>query len=211
MDPFLGEILGFAGNFAPRGWALCNGQLLAISQNSALFSILGTTYGGDGRTTFGLPDLRGRAPMHAGHGPGLTNRVLGSRFGTETNTMTVNQMPQHNHLSTLSITGATGAISGSASATMNINNTASATEGGDGSYLGYSEGGALYNGTAETGKALADDAISVDTSGLGVVLTNVSGSVTVLNNGGQQPQNNMQPVEVINWIIAIQGVFPSRS
>ena len=211
MDPFLGEILGFAGNFAPRGWALCNGQLLAISQNSALFSILGTTYGGDGRTTFGLPDLRGRAPMHAGHGPGLTNRVLGARFGTETNTMTVNQMPQHNHLATLSITGATGSISGTASATMNINNTASATEGGDGSYLGYSEGGALYNGTSETGKALATDAISVDTSGLGVVLTTVSGNVTVLNNGGQQPQNNMQPVEVINWIIAIQGVFPSRS
>ncbi len=76
-SPFLGEIVMFAGNFAPRGWAFCDGQLLAISQNSALFSILGTTYGGDGRTTFGLPGLRGRVPMHAGSGPGLTTRRLG--------------------------------------------------------------------------------------------------------------------------------------
>ena len=83
-DPLIGEIFMFAGNFAPRGFALCNGQLLSISQNTALFSILGTTYGGDGRTTFGLPDLRGRAPIHAGSGPGLSTRSLGSRGGTET-------------------------------------------------------------------------------------------------------------------------------
>ena len=84
----------FGGNFAPRGWALCNGQLLAISQNSALFSILGTTYGGDGRTTFGLPDLRGRAPLHAGNGPGLTPRSLGQKSGSETNTLTTANLPQ---------------------------------------------------------------------------------------------------------------------
>jgi len=83
-DPLLGEIAMFAGNFAPRGWAFCNGQLLPVSQNSALFSLLGTTYGGDGRTTFALPDLRGRAPIHAGQGPGLTTRPLGSRGGVET-------------------------------------------------------------------------------------------------------------------------------
>lgn len=82
-EPFLGEISIFAGNFAPRGWALCDGQLLPISQNTALFSLLGTTYGGDGRTTFGLPDLRGRVPMHAGYGPGLTPRTLGQRGGVE--------------------------------------------------------------------------------------------------------------------------------
>ena len=80
-DPFIGEIIMFGGNFAPRGWALCNGQLLAISSNPALFSILGTTYGGDGRTTFGLPDLRGRVPMSSGQGPGLTNRPLGQKSG----------------------------------------------------------------------------------------------------------------------------------
>ena len=83
-EPFLGEIAIFAGNFAPRGWARCDGQLLSISQNSALFSILGTTYGGDGRTTFGLPDLRGRVPIHAGGGPGLTARRLGEKGGQET-------------------------------------------------------------------------------------------------------------------------------
>jgi len=98
MDPFLGEIILFAGNFAPRGWALCEGQLLSINQNQALFSLFGTTYGGDGRTTFGLPDLRGRAPVSEGHGAGLTNRALGSRSGTETNTITVAQMASHNHV-----------------------------------------------------------------------------------------------------------------
>jgi hypothetical protein len=83
-DPFIGEIIMFAGNFAPRGWAFCDGQLLAISSNSALFSLLGTTYGGDGRTTFGLPDLRGRVPVHEGTGLGLTPRILGQKAGTET-------------------------------------------------------------------------------------------------------------------------------
>ena len=96
-DPFIGQINMFGGNFAPRGWALCDGQLLAISANTALFSILGTTYGGDGRTTFGLPDLRGRAALHAGQGPGLTNRPLGSKGGAETVTLNTQQMPSHNH------------------------------------------------------------------------------------------------------------------
>ena len=84
MDPFIGEITMFAGNFAPRGWALCDGQLLPISQNSALFSILGTTYGGDGRTTFALPDLRGRVAIHPGNGPGLSDYRLGQKGGAET-------------------------------------------------------------------------------------------------------------------------------
>jgi microcystin-dependent protein len=96
-EPFVGEIRMFAGNFAPRGWAFCDGQLLAVSQNDALFSLLGTIYGGDGRTTFGLPDLRGRVPMHQGHGPGLSSRKLGAKFGDEKVTLTVNQMPSHNH------------------------------------------------------------------------------------------------------------------
>ena len=95
--PFIGEIRLFAGTFAPRGWAFCDGQLLAISQNNALFAILGTTYGGDGRTTFGLPDLRGRAPVHFGNGPGLANVSLGQGFGAETATLTANQLPAHSH------------------------------------------------------------------------------------------------------------------
>lgn len=96
-EPYVGEIRMFAGNFAPRGWALCDGQLLAVSQNDALFSLLGTIYGGDGRTTFGLPDLRGRLPMHAGDGPGLSQRRLGAKGGAESVTLNVNQLPSHTH------------------------------------------------------------------------------------------------------------------
>ena len=96
-EPFVGEIRMFAGNFAPRGWAFCDGQLLAVSQNDALFSLLGTIYGGDGRTTFGLPDVRGRLPIHAGTGPGLSNRTLGAKGGQESVTVTVNQLPAHSH------------------------------------------------------------------------------------------------------------------
>ena len=96
-EPMIGEIQWFAGNFAPRGWALCDGQLLLINQNQALFSILGTTYGGDGRVTFGLPDVRGRTIIHQGQGPGLNNRRLGERAGRETEAITTAQMPAHTH------------------------------------------------------------------------------------------------------------------
>ncbi len=96
-EPFVGEIRMFAGNFAPRGWAFCDGQLLAVSQNDALFSLLGTIYGGDGRTTFGLPDLRGRLPIHAGSGPGLSPRRLGSKAGSENVTLTTSEIPSHSH------------------------------------------------------------------------------------------------------------------
>ena len=96
-SPFIGQITLFAGNFAPRGWAFCNGQLLSIAQNTALFSILGTTYGGNGQTTFALPDLRGRVPVHAGQGPGLSNYDLGQQGGAESVTLTTAQMPAHTH------------------------------------------------------------------------------------------------------------------
>lgn len=96
-EPFVGEIRMFGGNFAPRGWAFCDGQLLAVSQNDALFSLLGTIYGGDGRTTFGLPDLRGRIPIHKGQGPGLSERRLGSKGGEEHVTLTTNQLASHTH------------------------------------------------------------------------------------------------------------------
>jgi microcystin-dependent protein len=103
-EPFLGEIRMFAGTFAPLGWEFCNGQLLPISPNTALFSLLGTTYGGDGQSTFALPDLRGRVPLHQGQGPGLTGRQIGESAGTEQVTLTKAQMPQHRHP-----TAATGA------------------------------------------------------------------------------------------------------
>ncbi len=96
-DPYVGEIRLFAGNFAPNGWALCNGQVIAIADNDTLFTLLGTTYGGDGQTTFALPDLRGRAPLHQGAGPGLTPRALGQSGGSEQVTLGVPEMPAHSH------------------------------------------------------------------------------------------------------------------
>lgn len=120
-EPFVGEIRMFAGNFSPRGWGFCDGQLLAVSQNDALFSLLGTIYGGDGRTTFGLPDMRGRLPIHQGTGPGLSPRPLGSKSGAENETLTVNQMPSHQHDFVASRASAstqvpTGAVVGDSSA-----------------------------------------------------------------------------------------------
>ncbi|MFB9329924.1 phage tail protein [Paenibacillus aurantiacus] len=97
MDPYVGEIRMFAGNFPPRGWAFCDGSILPIRLNTALFSLLGTQYGGDGKTTFALPDLRGRAPMHQGQGPGLTNRPIGALGGAPNITLNTSQMPLHAH------------------------------------------------------------------------------------------------------------------
>lgn len=105
-DPFLAEIRIFGGNFAPRGWALCNGQLLPISQNTALFSLLGTYYGGDGRSTFGLPDLGGRAPIQSGQGPGLSPYDLGQMGGSTTTTLLASEMPLHTHVISASATDA---------------------------------------------------------------------------------------------------------
>jgi microcystin-dependent protein len=125
-DPYIGEIKMFAGNFAPRGWALCDGQLLNISQYDALYSLLGTTYGGDGRTTFGLPDLRGRVPIHVGTGPGLTPRTQGQRGGAETVPVTLPQLPSHAH----------------GSASMNAASESSP----EGNLLGYTSSTHIYRG-----------------------------------------------------------------
>ena len=139
-SPFLGEIKMFAGNFAPRNWALCDGQLLSVSQAQALFSLLGTLYGGDGRTTFGLPDLRGRVPIHAGSGPGLTPRNQGQRGGQETASVNVNQLPSHTH----SMQGSS-AFGGDTSPANNLPATGS--------------GAFLYKGVPGTTVAMDADAI----------------------------------------------------
>jgi len=176
MDPFLGEIIMFGGNFAPRGWALCDGQLLPISQYSALFSILGTTYGGDGRTTFALPDLRGRVSMHPGHGPGLSNRRLGEKGGSETNTLTSSQMPSVPIKVSSGNATQTAATAGSSIATPGTTSgrTFTATEG----FNALTPDITLNNGTA---------------------------------GGSSAAVNNIQPYECVNYIIALQGTFPSRS
>jgi len=175
MDPFLGQIIMFGGNFAPRGWALCDGQLLPINNYQALFSILGTTYGGDGRTTFALPELRGRIPMHAGNGPGLTDRRLGQRFGTETVTLTTQEIPSHKHTTTLHAESTPGSS----------NNPTNNLIGGGGSKFAPSAAAANVAMNAE--------------------------SIVAGNTGGGQNHNNLQPVQVVNYIIALQGTFPSRN
>ncbi len=108
MEPFIAQIVMFAGNFAPRDWAFCNGQLLAISQNQALFSLVGTIYGGDGQSTFALPELRGRVAMHPGIGPGLTPRQLGQKGGNENTTLTAANMPNHSHPTSVAVSSETG-------------------------------------------------------------------------------------------------------
>ena len=184
MDPFLAEIIMFGGNFAPRGWALCNGQLLSIAQNQALFSLLGTTYGGDGRTTFGLPDLRGRVPMHPGNGPGLTDRRLGQKGGTETNTLNVLQLPAHNHTATGKVrTGGDDSLADTSAGNL----LASEARGGGDALNIYNNGAAIGS--------MADNGVEV----------------TIGNTGGSQPVNNIQPFNTVNFIICTQGVFPSRS
>jgi microcystin-dependent protein len=168
-DPFLGEIKMFAGNFAPRSWAFCNGQLLSIAQNTALFSLLGTTYGGDGRTTFALPDLQSRVPMGWGNGPGLTPRSIGERSGAAAVTLTEAQMPAHTH---------TAAASTSGSPSPNPANR----------YWGQVPTLNLYRTAADVSMA--------------------SGAIASV--GGSQPHNNAQPYLVVNFIIAVQGIYPSR-
>lgn len=139
-DPFIGEIMLLPYNFAPRGWAFCNGQLLPISSNTALFSLLGTTYGGDGRTTFGLPDLRGRAAISSGTGPGLSNRPLGQRGGQEDVTLTTPEMPAHDHDIVL---GAGGPSSGTGGQHPQISNLS--TNSGDSISTSGVGGGQAHN------------------------------------------------------------------
>ena len=172
-EPFIAEIRIFAGNFAPRGWAFCNGQLLPISQNTALFSLIGTTYGGDGRSTTALPNLEGRAPMHPGRGPGLTARRLGQRGGAETVTLSEAQMPNHTH--TLSADQDAG------------------------------EQNSPVNGY--TARTAANQRIYTDAGNL----SNMAATAIPNNAGGSQPHNNMQPFLTMNFIIALVGLYPSRS
>tara|TARA_R110001592_G_scaffold23628_1_gene92415 strand:- start:1353 stop:1979 length:627 start_codon:yes stop_codon:yes gene_type:complete len=208
MDPFIGEIVMFAGNFPPRDWAYCDGQLLAIASNTPLFSIIGTTYGGDGRTTFALPDLRGRAPIHQGHGPGLSTRPIGQRSGEEMVTLNVTQMPSHTH----TITSAPGAITGTGSVDINaITGGTTQTDNPDGAYWAQSPStGAGQADSYEKGTPnakMAQDAASLNLTGLALD----SSKVSALNNGGNQSHTNMQPYLVISFIICLQGTFPSRN
>jgi len=171
-EPLIGLIIMFGGNFAPRGWAFCDGQLLPIATNEALFSILGTTYGGDGRTTFALPDLRGRAPIHAGTGSGLTPRDIGEYSGEEDVTLISTEMPAHTHTVNPQYSNTPGQV--------NPANNFAANLGAPNAVYGASGDGPM--GAAVVGVA-----------------------------GGSQPHENMQPWLCINYIIALEGLYPSRN
>lgn len=197
MEGTIGEIRMFAGNFAPRSWAFCNNQILSIAQNTALFSILGTTYGGNGQTTFALPDLRGRVPVGTGQGPGLASITLGELAGAPTVTLTVNQMPAHNHTATFT-PGSSTLNAATVKATLQ-NPT------GTGAVLARSVD------TAGTGATPAIYAPSGTATAATLAGVNVAGNVTVNPNGGSQPFSNMQPYLGMNYIICLQGIFPSRN
>ena len=196
----MASIMLFAGNFAPRGWAFCDGQLLPISQYSALFSLLGTTYGGDGRTTFALPDLRGRAPIHPGNGPGLSDRRLGQKLGTEYNILNVTQIPSHSHAAAVSNLNVDVELKvSSADATAQIPTAGASLSAGN-----------MPSGRSTSPTQMYNEA-TPDVSLNGVTSAVAGGTVTIGNTGGNQSVNNMQPSLAVNYIIALQGIFPSRS
>ncbi|SDR83573.1 Microcystin-dependent protein [Formosa sp. Hel1_31_208] len=181
-DTYIGVIEMFGGNFAPRNWAFCNGQLLAISQYQALFSILGTTYGGDGRTTFALPDLRGRVPKHVGNGPGLQPVTLGEKAGRETVGLTTGNLPSHAH------------DGSSLSATLGCNEEDGDNDEPSGRNIGIASAGTPYNSSPN------------DASFGG---GSVSGNTGL--QGGNQPFDIQNPFLGMNYIICMQGLYPPRS
>lgn len=201
-DPYLGEISMFAGNFPPRGWAFCNGQLLPISSNQALFSILGTTYGGDGRTTFALPDLRGRAPVHSGNGsagPGLPSVREGQKWGSDTTTLSSANLPSHSHV----LLGSNNqpynpATEHSGQMVATQHDPDEHTPGGN-TMPTFAAGFQIYAHEAPD-TPMQDGTVKVK-----VDLAANTGSA-----GGSQSFDNYQPSLAINFIIAMEGTFPSR-
>jgi microcystin-dependent protein len=173
MDPFVGEIRIFPFNYAPTGWAQCNGQLLSITQNTALFSLLGTNYGGDGKTTFAVPNMQGCVPLHAGQGPGVSSYNVGQTGGSKTVTLLSSEVPAHTHALQYGTAGG----------------TQESPEGQVWSDITARRGAAAY-----------------------AVQSNLTpmGAQAIAPAGGSQPHTNMQPYLVLNFCIALQGVFPPR-
>ena len=184
-EPFLSEIKLVSFNFPPKGWALCNGQLMPINQNQALFSLLGTTYGGDGKSTFALPDMQDSVPMQPGQGQGLSLRDLGEAAGSTSVTLNIQQLPQHTHQWQGKAAQAT--LVGGALPTP----------------VGTKS---LAQGAAASNPVTDVNIYSTDRTGL----TAMNGA-SVSNVGGSQPHNNMMPYLVLNFVIALQGIFPSQN
>jgi microcystin-dependent protein len=208
-DQYLGEIRMVGFNYAPQGWALCNGQTLSVSANTALFSLLGTMYGGNGTTNFNLPDLQGRFPLHAGAGAGLPVYVQGQKAGAESIVLTQQQMPQHTHVATFTPTG------GGSAPTVNVTITGSSATGTSTSPTGnYLAGVASVPGhTAPlyaTGTPTGLGAIA----GVSATISGVSsggGTVTNALTGGNSPVSIEPPYLAVYFIIALTGIYPPRS
>jgi microcystin-dependent protein len=177
-DPFLGEIRMVGWNFAANGWALCNGQLLPISQNSALFALLGTQYGGDGVSTFALPNLQGRVPIHQGNGAGLSPYTVGAASGSENVSLLPTQIPAHTHL--MGVSNQSGALTDPTNAI-------------------------LAQGNSGSGRSPVPVTNYVSTAATGTLAP-----TAIQPAGGSQPHSNIQPYLCVNFIIALQGIFPSR-
>ncbi|MBW1298288.1 phage tail protein [Aquimarina litoralis] len=192
MDGTMAEIRMFAGNFAPRNWAFCAGQLLPINQNQALYSLLGTIYGGDGRTTFALPDLRGRTCIGSGNGPGLSDRREGQKGGTEYNILNVTQIPSHSHAI---------AITNPGEIALPVN-----TSSGDEDETNPGAGVLANTGNDNFASSPTPRA---KYSGNNIPVAGTQ--ITIGNTGGNQSVNNMQPWLSCYYIICLQGVFPSRN
>jgi len=181
IDPYLANITIFAGNFAPRGWAFCNGQIVSIAVNDALFALLGTTYGGDGVNTFALPDLRSRVAVGTGQGAGLSNYTLGEMGGSENVNLLTSNLPNHNH-SFLSLSGAPGASTAAGTDPSPVNNVPAAVT------------NAIYTDVP-------------DGVGMGVQTSVVATPVA----GNSMPLPVLSPVLAMNYIICVEGIFPSRN
>lgn len=193
----MGAVKAFAFNFQMRGWLFCNGQLLSISQNSALFSLLGTTFGGDGVTTFALPDLRGRSIVHPGQGPGITSNIqYGERGGTESTTLTINNMPSHNHVLT----------PGAAAGQVSIATTAKAFVGG--TISNETDSGANGFGAAGATPSIYSEP-TVNLTPIGGIASTISGSTALA--GGNQAFSLRNPYLGIYTSICVEGLYPSRN
>ncbi|WP_242447047.1 phage tail protein [Nitrosomonas supralitoralis] len=210
MEPFVGEISYVAFNFAPQGWFPCDGQTLSINQYAVLYSLLGTTYGGNGTTTFALPDMRGRVPVHQGQHPGGSTFILGRSSGTETMTLTVNNMPVHSHSATATSASTSAVAPGStATSTLKAVNSDADIKTAAGNSLANAKGlNTAYSASAPNVN-MHSASIETTLNGLNIVTT-TSTNVDIGTAGGSQSFSVMQPYTVVNCIIAGDGIYPSR-
>ncbi|WP_322054237.1 phage tail protein [Paraburkholderia bannensis] len=200
-DPYLGEIRMAGFNFAPQGWAFCQGQLMSLAQNQALFALLSTTYGGDGRQTFGLPDLRGRSPVGFGQGPGLSSIELGQAAGTETVTLNQNQLPMHTHAVT---------VTPPAAVTVPINIPASTATTGQQSEPGTNVVLGSVNSGGRSGNFYVAGDGNTTLKQFNATVNAGAPTVAVQTAGQSQPFSLRNPYLGVNFIIALQGIFPTR-